>query len=78
MCSKKKFLALESRDLSRAEKEKSACKADQIHKMTTIFPHNDTKGYLERKQLSFCEFAQLSNQSFLFGKEDTIIRIVSV
>ena len=31
MCSKKKILALESRDLSRAEKETTAFKAEQIH-----------------------------------------------
>ena len=41
MCSKKKFLALESCDLSRDEKEITACKAEQIHKMTTIFTQND-------------------------------------
>ena len=29
-------LAPQSRDLSQAEKEITACKADQIHKMTTI------------------------------------------
>ena len=41
MCSKKKSLALESHNLSRAEKEITACKAEQIHKMTTIFTQND-------------------------------------
>ena len=40
MCSKKKILALESRDLSQAEKEITACKAEQIHKMTAIFTQN--------------------------------------
>ena len=34
------ILAVESRDLSQAEKELTACKAEQIHKMTTIFTHN--------------------------------------
>ena len=44
MCSKKKILALELRDLSQAEKEKTACKAEQIHKKTTIFTQNDNQG----------------------------------
>ena len=30
-------------DFSHAEKGRSACKADQIHKMTTIFPQNGPK-----------------------------------
>ena len=36
------LLALRSRDLSQAEKERNACKAEQVHKMTTIFTQNDT------------------------------------
>ena len=44
MCSKKKILALESRDLSRAEKEITASKAEQIHKMTPIFTQTDIQG----------------------------------
>ena len=44
MCSKKKILALESRDLSRAEKEITACKAEEIHKMKIIFAPNDNQG----------------------------------
>mgnify|MGYP007025539641 CR=1 FL=1 len=34
------FLASESHDLSQAEKEKNACKAEQIYKMTAIFALN--------------------------------------
>ena len=34
------LLAHGSRDLSQAEKERNACKAEQIHKMTTIFTKN--------------------------------------
>ena len=34
------LLASESRDLSQAEKEMTACKAEQIHKMTIIFTQN--------------------------------------
>ena len=34
------LLGVESRDFSYAEKERTACKADQIHKRTTIFPQN--------------------------------------
>ena len=38
------LLAVGSRDLSQAEKEITACKADQIHKMTTIFTLNNNLG----------------------------------
>ena len=41
MCSKKKILGVESCDFSQAEKEITACKAEQIHKMTLIFTQND-------------------------------------
>ena len=33
-------VAVESRDFSQAEKERTACKAEQIHKMTTILTQN--------------------------------------
>ena len=38
------LLALESRDLSQAEKEKTACKPKQIQKMSTIFTQNGPIG----------------------------------
>ena len=47
MCSKKKILTLESHDLSQAEKEITACKAEQIHKMTTIFTQKNNLGPFE-------------------------------
>ena len=34
------LLGVESRDFSHAEKERTACKAEQIHKMTTISTQN--------------------------------------
>ena len=34
------LLRVESRDFSQAEKERTACKAEQIHKMTTVFTQN--------------------------------------
>ena len=34
------LLGVESSDFSQAEKERTACKAEQIHKMTTIFTQN--------------------------------------
>ena len=34
------LFGVESRDFSQAEKERNACKAEQIHKMTTIFTQN--------------------------------------
>ena len=35
------LLGVESHDFSHAEKDRKACKAEQIHKMTTIFTQND-------------------------------------
>ena len=35
------LLGVESRNFSNAEKERTACKAEQINKMTTIFTQND-------------------------------------
>ena len=43
MCSSFWLLGVESRDFSKAEKERTACKAEQIHKMTTIFSQNDPR-----------------------------------
>ena len=34
------LLGVESRDFSQAEKERKACKAEPIHKMTIIFTQN--------------------------------------
>ena len=38
------FLAVESRDFSQTEKERTAYKAEQIDKMTTIFTQNNNLG----------------------------------
>ena len=38
------LLGVESRDFSQSEKERTASKAEQIHKMTTIFTQNDNLG----------------------------------
>ena len=38
------LLGVESRDFSQTEKERTACKAEQSHKMTTIFPQNGNLG----------------------------------
>ena len=38
------LLGVESHDFSQAEKERTACKAEQIHKLTTIFTQNDNLG----------------------------------
>ena len=40
MSSSFNMLGVESRDFSHAEKERTACKAERIHKMTTIFTQN--------------------------------------
>ena len=44
MCSSFWLLGVESRDFSQAEKERTARKAEQILKMTTIFTQNDNIG----------------------------------
>ena len=41
MCSSLLQLAVGSHDLSQAEKEITACKADRIHKKTSIFTQKD-------------------------------------
>ena len=38
------LLRVESRDFSQAEKERTACKVEQIHKMTTNVTHKDNLG----------------------------------
>ena len=38
------LLGVDSREFSQAEKKRSACKAGQIHKMTTFLPQNDNLG----------------------------------
>ena len=43
------LLRVESRYFSQAEKERTACKAEQIHKMTTIFTQKDNLGPFSMK-----------------------------
>ena len=45
------LLRVESLDFSQADKERTACKAEQIHKMTTIF--TQTKGPLSKNSCHF-------------------------
>ena len=52
------LLEVQSRDISHAEKKRTACKAEQIHKMTTIVTQNCPR-------LSFCEFVQVCKQFFV-------------
>ena len=56
-----KILWVELHDFSQAEKDKTACKAEQIHRMTPIFTQNNN---LSDDSCHFCEFAQFSKQSF--------------
>ena len=44
MSSRLGLLGVESHDFSLAEKERTACKAEQTHKMTPIFTQNDIQG----------------------------------
>ena len=41
-------LEVESCDFSQAEKERTACKDEQIHKLTTICTQNDNVGLIFR------------------------------
>jgi hypothetical protein len=40
------LLGVASHDFSQAEKERTACEAEQIHKMKFIFPQNSNLGPL--------------------------------
>ena len=44
MSSSFSLLRVESIDFSQAEKQRTACKAEQIHKMTTIFTVVSSRG----------------------------------
>ena len=44
MCFSFWLLGVESHDFSQAEKKRTPCKAEQIHKMTTILTQNDNLG----------------------------------
>ena len=48
-------VAVESRDFSQAEKERTACKAEQIHKMTNIFTQNNNMGTILNKTSEFAQ-----------------------
>ena len=55
MCSSFWLLGVESRDFSHAERERIACKDEQMHKMKTIFTQNgprhregDTESQIQR------------------------------
>ena len=54
------LMGVESHDFSQAEKERTACKAKQIHKMTTIFTQDNFECYL---------FNLLSFQLLLFSSQ---------
>ena len=59
-------LAVGSSDLSQAEKEISLSKAEQIHKMSTIFTQKMTIFFIQDYfELPFCEFAQICKQLFI-------------
>ena len=54
------LLRVESRDFSQAKKERTSCKAEQIHKTTTIFTQNDKFfAALSENDFQFVEFAKL-------------------
>ena len=59
------LLGVDPRDFSYAEKERTACKVEQIHKMTIIFTENSPR-------LSFREnlFSFASSSFFLSLKSD--------
>ena len=70
MCSSFWLLEVESRDFSQAEKEKTASKAEQIHKMATIFTPNDNLGpFWEKTVVSFVNLQSFCKQFFLSQHE---------
>ena len=75
MCSKKEILGVESCDFSQDEIEITACKAEQIHKMTTIFTKKWSLAVvLSENSCHFVNLLCLANNQ----KEEVIIRTVSV
>ena len=59
------LLGVESRDFSQAEKENTAFKAEQIHKMATIFTPNDNLGLLRENSCQFVNLQSFCKQFFL-------------
>ena len=65
LCSKNKILGVESHDFSQADKEISACKAEESHKMTTIFTQNDKpRTILRENSCHFGNLLSLANNHF--------------
>ena len=72
LCSKKKILGVESRDFSQAEKEITACKAEQIHKMTTIITKNGPRlSFLSKNSCHFLNLHIFPNSSFFLSMRKT-------
>ena len=46
------LLGVESREFSQAEKERTTCKAEQIHKMATIFTQDGPWLLLEKNHVT--------------------------
>ena len=72
----------ESRDFSHAEKKSTACKAEQIHKMTSIFPQKHTKGLIlcSKKKIlgvELCDFSQ-AEKEITACKAEQIHRMTSI
>ena len=59
------LLGVKSSDFSHAEKERIACKAEQVHKLTTIFTRNGPRLSFWVKIVVILWFAQLCRQFFL-------------
>ena len=53
------LLGVESHDFSHAEKKRTACKPEQIHKKTKSFTENGPRLSFWLKTVVFCEFVQL-------------------
>ena len=74
------LLGDESRDFSQAEKERIACKAEQIHKMTTIFTQKENlqfyslNKFIQVKRSSDC-LKMLCNIFNKLGQFKTMLQI---
>ena len=70
------LLRVESRDFSQAEKVRTACKVEEIHKMTTIFNQKDNLGRfwvhckpipVMKTGFSLCSISNRENPVFITG-----------
>ena len=63
-------LGVESRDFSQVEKERTACKAGQIHKMTATITQSDN--FLFENYCNFVNLLSFASSSFFSALEKSL------